>query len=95
MTRPPAVLTLTPSASAVRALDEGSAAMARSPLAARSSRCVRNADIESLLVRMSLNIPSNLVVNWYPHSVFSFTTRLRSASSLVVLPPNRRLDRCS
>eukprot|EP00959_Pyramimonas_sp_CCMP1952_P418714 8771374-Pyramimonas_sp.AAC.2 len=39
-------------------------------------------------VRMSLNIPSILLVYWYPHSVFSFTMNPRSASSLVVRPPS-------
>ena len=35
----------------------------------------------SRLVLMSVNMDSSLLVNWYPHSVFSFTNRLRSASS--------------
>lgn len=35
----------------------------------------------SRLVLMSVNMLSSLLVNWYPHSVFSFTKRLRSASS--------------
>lgn len=48
----------------------------------------------SRLVRMSANIPSILLVNWYPHSVFNFTMNDRSASSEALRPPRRRFARC-
>ena len=37
-----------------------------------SATYLRNAAIVSALVFMSVNMPSSLHVNWYPHSVFSF-----------------------
>jgi hypothetical protein len=48
----------------------------------------------SRLIRMSLNIPSSLEVNWYPHSALSRLTMSFSASSLTDRPASRRLARC-
>jgi len=47
-------------------------------------------------VLTSVNMLSSLDVNWYPHSVFSFTSMLRSASSetLRLSLFSKRLERC-
>ena len=47
----------------------------------------------SLLMSMSLNMPSNLLVNWDPHSVLNLPMVLFSASMDELLPSKRRLAR--
>uniref|UniRef100_A0A0A9DTA0 Uncharacterized protein n=1 Tax=Arundo donax TaxID=35708 RepID=A0A0A9DTA0_ARUDO len=39
-------------------------------------------------------MPSNFEVNWYPHSVLSFTSILLSESSEAAFPERRRFARC-
>ncbi len=54
---------------------------------------VLNDIMMSRLRSTSLNMPSSLLVNWLPHSVFSLVIMFFSASVLALRPSSSRLAR--